>query len=606
MAESDVERLLAELRAGGRVDSRGAFTLDREKARDKMQRFQLADPRHYLLLLVQAAVLKGARRIGLAIDADDVRLDHDGDPWSVEDLEQLYNAMFARTADPAARARRELALGLNAAMAIAPRWLRLESSSGGHGVQLEMRPGRPDVFEAVPGRPDGTRLHLRERFTPGQAIEFLQDLRGTLAEEALLRARCRYASIDIVLEGQALAAGPRVEGALVTVPLEGDALTGVAGVLPADLPPRVVWVTHGVIVTEGEIRGAPPGVRVVAVAPGLSKDVSQAAFVQDERYEAAMSAVHASVRALTVALAGELASGSLGDLHPWARAWLLDQLVALSRRSLRARRPAERTRALREAELLPTVGDEGHVSLARLEAIVQAGGVAAWTTLPDPLPLAEHEIVLALSAPSERVRGLLTRTFGEAKAVNVDGEIEAVRARERKRLAWRARRAEPTLPPGRFLARRCATGAGWSGEIGLRAAPGERCSFAFVRDGCLLGTEVRELSVQGLHVAVEAHFAPTRDFDGVCPDAVLAEVLAGVAAELPALADTAARSAGRGDAAAEAARRSAPSPLRGSTSPCCAPSTRLSPHPSPGTCRRRPRPASTSAVPSVQRRCSAR
>ena len=66
-----VDDLISDLRNEGEVVSEGRFTLDRDKAREKMRQFQLADPRAYVLELVQAAVLKGAAEIAFDIDADD-------------------------------------------------------------------------------------------------------------------------------------------------------------------------------------------------------------------------------------------------------------------------------------------------------------------------------------------------------------------------------------------------------------------------------------------------------------------------------------------------------------------------------------------------------
>jgi hypothetical protein len=59
MPANALEDLVASLRADGSVESEGQFTLDREQARSKMQKFQLADARRYVLELVQAAVLRG-------------------------------------------------------------------------------------------------------------------------------------------------------------------------------------------------------------------------------------------------------------------------------------------------------------------------------------------------------------------------------------------------------------------------------------------------------------------------------------------------------------------------------------------------------------------
>ena len=58
MASDAVADLVESLRADGAVESEGHFTLDREQARSKMQKFQLADARRYVLELVQAAVLR--------------------------------------------------------------------------------------------------------------------------------------------------------------------------------------------------------------------------------------------------------------------------------------------------------------------------------------------------------------------------------------------------------------------------------------------------------------------------------------------------------------------------------------------------------------------
>jgi hypothetical protein len=87
---SKVDQLIGELASAGEVHSEGGFSIDREKAREKMRQFQLADPRRYVLLLVQSAVHQGATKLDFEIDADDMRLTFDGRPFVREDLEELY------------------------------------------------------------------------------------------------------------------------------------------------------------------------------------------------------------------------------------------------------------------------------------------------------------------------------------------------------------------------------------------------------------------------------------------------------------------------------------------------------------------------------------
>ncbi len=139
-----IDRLIDELRREGRVDSRGEFTLDRDKAREKMRRYQLASPQAYVTELIQAAVLKGAGRIDVEVDADDTILRFDGPPFSAAELEELWGSVFATQATPEVRALRQLALGLNGAMGLNPRRVTLSSAGDdlGRAAHLLLRPGR--------------------------------------------------------------------------------------------------------------------------------------------------------------------------------------------------------------------------------------------------------------------------------------------------------------------------------------------------------------------------------------------------------------------------------------------------------------------------------
>ncbi|MEW6281076.1 MAG: hypothetical protein AB1758_20850 [Candidatus Eremiobacterota bacterium] len=60
-----VEELFRSLYAEGQLDSRGVFTVDWERARQKMGRFGLATPAHALLRMVQAGLRSGAVEVHL-------------------------------------------------------------------------------------------------------------------------------------------------------------------------------------------------------------------------------------------------------------------------------------------------------------------------------------------------------------------------------------------------------------------------------------------------------------------------------------------------------------------------------------------------------------
>ena len=115
-------KIVDQLIAGGTIDSRGAFTVDAEKAREKIERFRLADPLAYVVELVQAAVLVGARRIDIDVDADDFCLRCDGSPFSRADLTDLESAVLVRSPDESP-ARQQLALDLGPLFLVAVRLL---------------------------------------------------------------------------------------------------------------------------------------------------------------------------------------------------------------------------------------------------------------------------------------------------------------------------------------------------------------------------------------------------------------------------------------------------------------------------------------------------
>ena len=55
----NLDNLLEELRSRGVLDSTDAFGVDVIRGESKLGRFQLANPGHYLLKILQAAVVNG-------------------------------------------------------------------------------------------------------------------------------------------------------------------------------------------------------------------------------------------------------------------------------------------------------------------------------------------------------------------------------------------------------------------------------------------------------------------------------------------------------------------------------------------------------------------
>ncbi|MEW6281991.1 MAG: hypothetical protein AB1758_25530 [Candidatus Eremiobacterota bacterium] len=69
-----MDDLLDELRGVGSLDSSAEFTIDLERAADRLSRFQLQLPGLYLLKLVQAAVVEGATAVHIRLSARESHL----------------------------------------------------------------------------------------------------------------------------------------------------------------------------------------------------------------------------------------------------------------------------------------------------------------------------------------------------------------------------------------------------------------------------------------------------------------------------------------------------------------------------------------------------
>lgn len=245
------EELLAQLRAGGRVDSQGKFTLAGEAAREKLRRFQLRNPTHYLLFALRAAVAAGASELIVEYLPWHVRIDAPG--WTPPRRENLVSGLFESPDEqPAA-----YYLGVVANMA------RVEVDAAG----LSIRP-RLSVWTLV-------RMY---------------------AESALLSGLRSRVPVRSGRAREPLRAEPYV-------PLAGTRVTYVGEACRVELAPlrsgksRVHVYKHGLLVPYYpktlELPGPPVDCHVEADT--LRLDLSGQHVVNDERWEAVARDVRAAV-----------------------------------------------------------------------------------------------------------------------------------------------------------------------------------------------------------------------------------------------------------------------------------------------------------------------
>lgn len=540
-----IDDVLEELQAAGEVDSEGEFTLDRAKAREKLRRFQLADPRAYVLELVQAAALKGATWATFTVDSRDMVMEHDGRPFTLADFDDVYGAALSRRRDPDVLARRQLAIGVGSAMALRPRFIAVESGDGQTGARLLLRPDAPDELGPLAAARVGTRIHVRERFTMSTFAAFFRNLAGTLAEEQLLRTRCTYASFGIGLEGARLDRGLTLEDEPVLDEVEVEQADARArcGLRPdGSGAPRARIIKDGVWIVDAELPTAQfsPGFVAVVQDAALRKDVSQSDIVRDEAFEAMVEVLRAGQLQALERLAERMVAGSAPE---WAERALLRRLAPLVRPGEvgRLAAPLRRVplwkatdgRALCLEEIVAEAeacGSVGHTAMIEHEGLLPRG-LRFVVKLPVPPPPR-----LSVEPSEDALRRTILSRALDSRLVDVTPRLTELVRHEHARRAFRARKAAPVLPAGAYLCRRALAAPGVRGELGIVAEPTDRAALALVVDGCLLVELRPSVPWLGLRMVVEGDgLEPHGSFERVVPSVAACTAVLRAALEIPAL-----------------------------------------------------------------------
>ncbi|PRP94289.1 hypothetical protein [Enhygromyxa salina] len=567
---SKAAELIAGLQTEAQFDSAGSFSLDREKAREKMRQFQLADPHRYVLLLVEAAVLRGATTISFEIDSDDMRMRFDaGLTW--EDLQELYASLFVDRSSVEVRSRRELALACNAVMALNPRWVRIESvtldqGQRPHAVSALLRPDAEDEItqhdaplspptEAT--MPPWTTIHVKERFRPGLLVRFLNDLGGKIPEERLIRERCAFSSCAITLDGVRVSSG--LPDALIAgARFEAEHMQGAAGFERSgwgSSRSAMVLLSNGVEIATHELSDSIPGLWFWVDCARFRKDVSQGDVVRtDPTYEATLKAI------------GAARDQVLGNLvRAWAAGDFTEQTVPTSNavfdliRDCFIRWGDPQWLVLNESPLSLVAGmpiwrtvDRRWLSpRALVERADPERGIMYTNREFDGVTPQDWGPVVHVLGGTAEAAGLL-RVYPEASSVTEALEREVPWELNRRR--WRSLPHAIDLPRGtpgpvvRFEqgeVRGCAS---------LR--PGQRSSVRIVLDGCLLCELELDLGFIGVCAVITGPFQPIRDYTRPRHDHAYATALMLLLTQLPGLIQlSTVAGAGIGGELGDAARR---------------------------------------------------
>lgn len=513
----------------------GSITLDRDKAKEKLRRFQLADPCGWLLELVRAAVAQGASSISVRTDADDVRVAFDGRSFTIADLENLYEALLARGAPPG---RQHLAVAMNGALALGPRFVQVTSRSAHGVVSLKLVPGKPDVLGDVDDVkvPQGTTLWLRQPFRAGAFLEFFRSRLGTQREITALRRGCRFSPLPVTINQRVLVWVPPTErgrkvqakgarGAWVFSNLDGG----------ADEPGLLVFTYRGVVLEELAHPLMPAG--LVALLPGdhLTRDASLGALVRDDPWQELVDAALLAALEFCEQERGAALRRAAWALGPSALRFDGADRPLDSAPHLRAAL-AKTTRPLFREAVAEAVNGEP-VTLLDLHAVLRRGQTVAVSSRRSRSPRRGDPIVRvdgeAAMARLSHFVGTRTRPGDEA--------LEEAERRHHGMQRLHERRSALALFPGEVLGQARWAAQQARGIVGLAAA-GSRLRVVLFTDGCMIGMHDLDCPLPGLTMAIEAPFTLKPDCTDVVRDGAFTRALRAAFAALPdALADACTR-----------------------------------------------------------------
>ncbi|MEL6341602.1 MAG: hypothetical protein AAFV53_00620 [Myxococcota bacterium] len=199
---SAIDEIIARSRTPGTFIERRHFTLSREKAIEKLREFSLRTPRQYILELIQAAVFSGATYIAVDINHERLLVAWvGGQSYRADELESIFDYLFADRGEMSTRHLTQLAIGLNALLQRKPKLIRIESGDGS-----AMKTARMDLDKAGQGSlgiPESglAGTYILVEYPTSWLPRFTR--RQFHPEEGLIEMKCLYVPVPVLLNGRA-------------------------------------------------------------------------------------------------------------------------------------------------------------------------------------------------------------------------------------------------------------------------------------------------------------------------------------------------------------------------------------------------------------------
>lgn len=292
---SGIEAVIARSRRPGGFSERKSFSVARRRGIQKLRRFALVDPHHYILELVQSAIANRANHLNIALEHERCTLSYIGGGLREAELGQLFDFLFASKDRTDIGHVRELALGLNAVLLFQPDRVVVESGDGtlAGTTRMVMHPDRDEVEVGRPERPlTGTYVHIegmkRSRLPKG--FRGWNDLE-TPRERGVIEENCLAAPIPILVDHEPLFGfssqrTPGLFGYEKVLSIDEGDLYGTIGMNPSFGTPSFQLLTWGVAIQSKEHQLLPKRqIGGIVCFDALHKTVDHSGIVEDERLE---------------------------------------------------------------------------------------------------------------------------------------------------------------------------------------------------------------------------------------------------------------------------------------------------------------------------------
>lgn len=288
----NIEDIVKNLQAEGKEESIGFFTLDREKAKEKMKRFRLENPYFYVMEFIACAVSSGAKTINIYNDSDDLIIKFDGTPFTAKELEDLYSYLFYSQTETEFARLIHLAIGINSSTSMKPAFILIKSGTNTEAVELYINgtTGSETLKKADKPADCTTFIHVKDRLCLRTISNFISKSIDIPAETKVIKKYCALSPVPIIINNKEINFKTNFSNLFISENINEADFNGTLG-LPKMLRgnAKLIFVQNGISYTKEILGYFPANFEAIIYTKTLSLNISRSNIVENDEYKKIMS-----------------------------------------------------------------------------------------------------------------------------------------------------------------------------------------------------------------------------------------------------------------------------------------------------------------------------